>query len=419
MGNKVKTLWSTQRGLIVVAGLFVLAGAGFAAVRLVNTAPKVPTAEVKRGVFTGTMQIRGQLKALKSVILTAPAQAGQDMQILKLPASGEAVKPGDVVVEFDATKMQQTLEEKQSELKQAEAEIEQTRAQARLKAEQDTTDVMKAKFAVETARLDASQQEILSKIDGEEKKLALADAEQKLKQAETQRASDAQDAAADLEGKKQTRDKAKFEVHESQANIARLTLRAPIAGLVTLLPNFRSGNWMNPPPFRQGDQAWPGAGIVELPDLSTLEVEARVDEVDRGRLKTGLPVTVRVDAVPDKEFSARIADISTLAKIDFSGGWPFPRNFDLAIRLDQTDPRLRPGMSASIRAAVEQIPNALLIPSEASFQKSGQTVAYVLRGSKFEERPIEIARRGEGQLAVASGLKPGDRVALRDPAAGR
>ena len=402
-----------RRWLILLA--LVLAGVGFAAVRLAPTAPAVPTAEVKRGVFTDTLQIRGQLKALKSVILAAPARAG-DLQILKLASSGQSLKPGDLAVQFDATKTQQTLEQKQSELKQAEAEIQQTQAQSRLKTEQDATDLMKAKFAVETARLDASEQEILSKIDGEEKKLALADAEQSLKQAETQQASDARDAAADLEGKKQKRDKAEFEVREAEANIARLTLRAPISGIVTILPNYRS-NWMNPPPFRPGDQAWPGAGIVELPDLSTLEVEARVDETDRGRLQTGLPVTVRVDAAPDKEFPARIADISTLAKIDFSGGWPFPRNFDLAIRLDQSDPRLRPGMSASIRAAVEKVPDALLIPSEASFQKGGETVAYVLKGSKFEERPIEIARRGESELAIASGLAPGERVALRNPTA--
>ena len=74
-------------------------------------------------------------------------------------------------------------------------------------------------------------------------------------------------------------------------------------------------------------------------------------------------------------------------------------------------------MSASIRAAVEQVPNAILIPPQASFQKGGETVAYVLKGSKFEERPIEIVRRGEGQLAVGSGLEPGERVALKDPGA--
>ena len=72
-------------------------------------------------------------------------------------------------------------------------------------------------------------------------------------------------------------------------------------------------------------------------------------------------------------------------------------------------------MSANLRITVERVPNSLLIPPEAAFLKSGRTVAYVRHGSNFEERPIEVARRSEGQLQVASGLKPGEVVATRDP----
>ena len=55
------------------------------------------------------------------------------------------------------------------------------------------------------------------------------------------------------------------------------------------------------------------------------------------------------------------------------------------------------------------------LPVQASFQKSGQTVAYVWAGSKFQERVIEIGRRSGDRLLVAKGLSPGDRVALQDP----
>jgi len=52
---------------------------------------------------------------------------------------------------------------------------------------------------------------------------------------------------------------------------------------------------------------------------------------------------------------------------------------------------------------------------EASFQKSGQTVAYVWQGSKFQERVIEVERRSRDRILVAKGLSAGDRVALKDP----
>jgi multidrug efflux pump subunit AcrA (membrane-fusion protein) len=72
-------------------------------------------------------------------------------------------------------------------------------------------------------------------------------------------------------------------------------------------------------------------------------------------------------------------------------------------------------MSATARIAVERVPNVILIPAEASFQKKGRNVAYVLNGTVFAERVIEITRRSGGQLWIAKGLNPGEKVALKDP----
>jgi HlyD family secretion protein len=118
--------------------------------------PTVPTFQVKRGEFLDVLEFRGQLKAMKSVTITAPANAG-DLQILKIAADGTQVKKGDVVVEFDPSKTQQDLAQDQSQLRSSQAEIEQVRAEGRLKEEVDTTAVMKAKYDVEVAKLDASK----------------------------------------------------------------------------------------------------------------------------------------------------------------------------------------------------------------------------------------------------------------------
>jgi multidrug efflux pump subunit AcrA (membrane-fusion protein) len=194
-----------------------------------------------------------------------------------------------------------------------------------------------------------------------------------------------------------------------------LTVKAPGDGTVTMLRNWRAGFSGGAAEFKEGDRAWPGAAIADLPDMSSLRIAARIDEVDRGRLQLGEAATVRVDAVPGQEFAGHVAKISPLATTDFSAGWPFPRNFDLEVELGQADPRLKPGMSATARVAVDRIPDSILIPPQASFQKSGRTVTYVVRGSKFEERGIEVGRRSEAQLLVTAGLKPGERVALKDP----
>lgn len=413
MVKRIKALWNGPRWVVIAIAAGLIGTVSLAAVRLGNPTVKVPTAEVKRAEFLDYVQLRGEVKALKSLTVNAPFEAG-DLQIIKLARNGSQVKKGDVVVQFDVTKLQQDLAQNRSALKSGEAEIEQARAQARLKEEQDLTDLMKARYDVEAAKLDASKQEILSKIEGAEAKLKVADAEQKVRQAEEKLKSDRESAAADLESKKQKRDKALFDVRRAERAVAVMTLRAPGDGMVTLQRNWRAG-WMGAAEFKEGDRAWPGAAIAELPDLSTLQVAARIDETDRGRLKSGAAVTTRVDAVPDREFVGRVAKINPLATTDFSAGWPFPRNFKVEIELEQGDSRLKPGMSATARVAVDRVPNSIVIPPQASFQKAGRAVAYVLRGSKFEERVIEVGRRSEAQLLIASGLRPGERVALKDP----
>ena len=72
--------------------------------------------------------------------------------------------------------------------------------------------------------------------------------------------------------------------------------------------------------FREGDRAWPGAAILELPDLSSVHLEARLDEADRGRFKADQDATVRIEAHSRADFKARINHISVLARVDFSLG---------------------------------------------------------------------------------------------------
>jgi multidrug efflux pump subunit AcrA (membrane-fusion protein) len=401
--------------LLPLAGI-MLASLGWAAVRWFNPRPRIPTAEVKRGDFTDYLEVRGQLKAIRSVVVSAPSDA-EDLRILHLVPDGSRVKQGDVLVQFDVTKLQSDLAQDRSALRSADAEVEQTRATSRLTGEQNRTDLLKAGYDVDSSKLDASKSEIVSKVEGAEADLVVADNQSKLKAARQKSESDEQGATADLDGKRHKGDKARYEVKEAEHRISVLTLRSPMDGIITLLPNYRAGGFFGggSQSFKEGDQAWPGAGIVEIPDLSSLRVAGRVEESDRARVALGQTASLRIDAVPDRDFSGRVAHISTLASVDFSGGWPFPKNFELAVSLDQADPRLRPGMNATARIAVDRVPNAILIPSEAAYQKSGETVAYLLRGSHFEPRNIQVSKRGESQLVVASGLKPGDRVAIKDP----
>jgi RND family efflux transporter MFP subunit len=405
----------SARGKTIAVVVILLAASGvlLGAVRLSRRAPTVPTTEVKRGEFLDSLQFRGEVKALKSVTISAPAEAG-DLQIVKISPEGTAVKAGDVVVEFDKTKTEQDLAQFRSALKSAEAEIGQAKAQARLAEEEDKTTVLKARYDVEGAKLEASKQEIVSRIEGEEAKLKLADAEQKLHEAEAKQTSDAALNKATIESKEQASEKSKYDVARAERALSQMSLRAPSAGTISLLQHWGGSGMIT---YRTGDRAWPGAAIAELPDATSLRVTARVDETERGRLAANQPVNVQLNSIPDRQFTGHIDKISAIASLDFSSGWPINRNFMLEIALDQSDSRFKPGITGDITVVVDKVPNAIIIPAQALFQKSGDNVVYVWHGGEFEERSIEVGRKSGDKIMVAKGVTSGEQVALRDPLA--
>jgi len=407
----LQNLGKRRKTLVVVGALAVGCVSVFAWVHSSRHAPTVPTLQVKRGEFLDVIQLQGELKAMKSVTTSAPANVG-DLQILKVVADGAQVKPGDIVVELDPSKTQQDLAQDKSILKSAQAEIDQVRAQGRLAEETDTTAVMKAKYDVEVAKMDASKGEIVSKIEGAEAKLKLADAEQALREAETKLKSDRAVNEATVENKRHASSKADFDAKRANHALESMTVKAPSSGTIRLIPVWHNGSRT---PFKAGDHIWSGAPIAELPDISSLRVSARVDEADRGRIAQWQNATVQLDAIADRQFTGKIEKIGTIATPDFSAGWPIPENFDLEIALDQSDPRLKPGMTVQITVIVNRVENAITIPAQAAFPKSGKSVAYVWDGSRFQERDLQIERRSRDLVLVSNGLRPGDLVALKDP----
>ena len=392
---------------LAVTAAFVGVGRG--------SAPDLPTVEVKKGEFVDALEIRGDIRPKKSVVLAAPMQSGE-LQIVKLAKNGSLVKTGEAVVEFDGSTLRRTMQEKQSELKQAEAEIEQSTAQGRITQEQNATELMRSKYNIERAKLDVQRGDTVSRIENEQAKLALQDAEQKLRELEAKIKSDNTSNEADLSSKRRKREKALFDFQRAERGLQNLQLKAPVDGMVNILPNYRSGGPFGggEVEFREGDRAWAGAQIIELPDLSSVHLEARLDETDRGRLTIGQEAIIRIQAIPDREFKAKIERISVLARADFSS-WPPTRLFDLGLILIDVDPKIRPGMSAIARIATDRVPDVILVPSETVFQRDGYPIVYKLDGSEFVEQRVEVKRRGREQTIITAGIVPGDQIATRRP----
>jgi HlyD family secretion protein len=402
-------------GLAAILAAGALSAAAVAGYRH-DAGTTLPTAIVTKTAFVDFLQLRGEIRPVRSVILTAPS-SGSDLQIVQLVKNGDKVAAGDVVVEFDPTTQQRTLETKQSELKQAESEIERTEAEQKRRVASAESEVSEAKKAADRARLDVQANALRPRIEAEQMLIALSNAEEHVRELEAKVVGERLAAGADVSMAKQKRDKALFDVRETERIIGSLQVRAPIGGSVSLLPNFRAGGPGSrmSPEFKRGDRAWFGAAIAELPDLTSVQVNARVDETDRGRIQIGGAARVRVDAVPDRDLAGTLREISVVAKPDFTT-WPPVRNFDIVVALADSDPRLRSGMSASARIELDRLADVLVVPTGAMFQRGTATVVYVVSGGTVEPRPVTILRRGRDQVAIASGVREGERISLKEPA---
>jgi HlyD family secretion protein len=397
------TIAGVVAAVVVAAPRWSRAGAG-----------AIPTAVVQKGTFVDYLQVRGEIRPVRSIVLTAPS-SGTDMQIVELTANGATVAAGDPVVQFDPTTQLRAIEQRRSELKQAGSEIDRIETESARRIQAAETELTQARSAVERARLDAAGADLIPRVEAEKRELLLANAELQVAAVARKVEGERIVAAADVTIARQKRDKAQYDIAEAERALESLSLRAPAAGTISLLPNFRAGGPMvaSPPEFKRGDRVFFGAAIAELPDLTSVRMTCRLDEADRARVQVGAAVLVRVDAVPDRELEARIADIGMMARPDFSS-FPPARNFDAVIAIDGADPRLRSGMSASARIEMNRMPDVLLVPVAAVFQAGGASVVYVVSGGSATPRGVTVLRRGRDQVAIQSGLNEGDRISLRD-----
>ncbi|MCY4584941.1 MAG: HlyD family efflux transporter periplasmic adaptor subunit [Bryobacterales bacterium] len=402
----------------VVSWIFVLAGLvaiAYAGLQFWMPATReVPTARVERKEFVQTVRTRGEVKSMNTVPIAAPQTP--DLQIVWLAADGKPIKRGDVVVQFDPAAQEERYLEESTEVRQVDSEIVQAKAQHSIADELNAMLVMRSEYDLERAKLEASKQEILSEIEGLKNRIIVKVSEGDLSKAQTTARATDISQESDIVQLEEKKNKAMRDLERTKGYLGNMVLRAPVDGVVQVRPNPRAqgSSRRSRPPFQEGDSVWAGAEIVDIPDLSTMVVEFRVEEIDRGRTRMGQKVRARVDAVAGAVFEGKVEWLSPIATLIYRR-FPPEKNFPARARIDKMDDRLRPGMSASVEVIVEERPDVLVIPSKASFQIDGKPTVFVRSGNGFRKRTIEVLARNANEIVVSDALSEGEVIALENP----
>ena len=384
-----------------------------------------PVVRARLGSFEKTLSVRGKLQAAETIVISA--EAGGKLSFM-IP-EGTVVKEGDPLFGLETEQIEDQLLEARLDLAGADAAYEKAREEGRLAVVQNDLSLQEKRAQLDFNKLQADQAgaelekkkrqveaQILPKAElaaaelaVEQAELSVSHAEIDLERLQEEIASRRQTAQLDMQVAQGRVEKAQSKLSENEEYMAKAVATAPRGGIVV-----HTRNWRNET-FRVGEEIWRNTPVMELPDLSGMEVVAEVNEVDIAQVAKGMPVRVRVEAFPDLALTGRVAEISGLAKDtkDVEGRDTGVRVFEVGVQLGEQDSRLRPGMTATVEVVLDRRENVVLVPAGAVTKVAGKDVVTATSGDK---RPVVVGAMSADDAVIESGLAAGDEV-LMVPAA--
>jgi HlyD family secretion protein len=440
----------TRRSTLRVAltSIPLLAGAVTIAFWGRSAAEPALVAAIRRGTLTATLTTSGTLKPIQSITYRSPL-AGRETEIVELVGEGTRVREGDLLVRFDTTDLERDIARAKQEVAQARmdlvvAEIERKEAEAAVKGvaegegalavEEAKTRLQLAEKKVDRLREEHDQlkplldngfitreelKKTVDELEQAEEDLALAK-----KRADVviglNHPRDTQHAALQLAQRESQLENTRIRALEADARLQLLLAQLEHCRVVARRPGLVVyEEFLNANPRRKvrvGDRVSASQGVITIPEVNRMLLEASVSEAEVHRVHAGQAASIRVEAFPGEMVSGTVSRVGTLARA--SADRPFDeKRFDLIIDVAPTDLELRPEMTARGDITVGTRANVLLAPVNAVFDDKGVTVVHVRRGGAVETRAVRVGEGNDTAAEILSGVAEGDELLLTAPAA--
>ena len=321
--------------------------------------PRPGALKVHRGSFEDRFLLTGQLAAVHAENLAVPRIPSWQTTIRWIEEEGTLVRAGQRVVELDTSSFAQDYSEKVLGRDTAEADLEQAEADLAIQKGDKEFQLAQKKIAVDKAALNATiPAEFIRGKDYQENQMALRRAETDRDKAQEDLESLVLSSAETIRQKKIALDKAVRELQASRDAMEGMVLTAPRDGILVVGNDPRQGR-----KFQVGDSVWVGLPVASIPDLAVMRVEAKLSDVDDGRIVPGLTARCVMDAYPDRVYTGKVADITPVAQEE--AGRSLRRAYNVRIELDASDAeRMRPGMSVRVEVLAPPRADVLLAPRD-------------------------------------------------------
>jgi HlyD family secretion protein len=417
-------------------------------------AASTQTVRVTRGSLTATVSAAGNVSAPVSAALTFSSSG----RVATVPVQvGDQVKKGQLLMQLETTNLQLALATAQATLANQQASFDATQAslqyalrtaQANLASAQASYDAAKAenstngeqltnakstlekvRVALETAQMDydavASRPDVgmtsqsaaletasqnyatalatynvtVAGINDNALKTASASldsAQVALEQAQKNMDTSLRTAQASL-------DNAQVAVQQAQRSIDNASLYAPFDGLVSAV-NYNPGDTIG---SSSASDTSSTKTAVSLVDLSNLQVQADIAEVDMTRIQVGQTASMTLDALTGKTYTAQVLSIGPVGTVT-SG----VVNYPVTMRITNAEASIKPGMTANLAIEVDRRDNVLVVPTRAVHTKGDQKIVTVVQNGKSIDKPVSIGLSSDTMVEITKGLVEGEQVVV-------
>lgn len=386
---RMKVWWLIALGVCVVAYILV---------RVQRSAIPVKTAVVMRANIISTESTNGKVEPTEDFQAHAPMAGVVQKISVDL---GQKVQRGQPLLKMDANEARKNIASANASLQSARAGLQNMQAGG----SQDER--LSSKADLESARLQAQQQagavEALQRLQmqGAASAAEVASARQRLsdtqiKLSQLQNRAGGRYSGGDLSAQRAQLAQAQASVDAARSAYSSVDIHAPFAGTVYAVP------------VSEYDFVKEGDDLVDVADLTRLQVHAYFDEPEVGKLAIGQPVKIVWEAKPNQVWHGHIIEAPTTI-IAYN-----TRNVgECLITVDDAKGDLLPNVNVTVTVTTAQKMSVLSLPREALHTDGASDFVYRIVDGKLVKTVVHLGTFNTTRIEVASGLNEGDAVALR------
>ncbi len=365
---------------------------------------------VRRGIFMEELTEQGSVRAVNSISVTAPTISYRygALKLARIVEDGAEVKKGDTIMIFDPSEIKRAIIQAEQQLEIAKGEYEKLKSTQQSEIEDLEADFELARISQEISKINFETSTYEPEATKKEIGLKLETATIALERAKEQIDNKKVIHKEDRVQKSLTINQLTSTLADANSSMNSLYVVSPANGIA-----IKEQNWSTQQKWAVGDQPFSGSKLIELPDLSEMRAEVKVNEVDISKVLPGQKVEIRPDAYSDSVLTGKVESVANLAQnLDYKSKIKI---FPVQIRIDGRSKTLLPGLTVSCRILVSEIPDVLFIPLESLFSEQGVDYVYLKSGSGFKRRDIKTGAVNTDFAVITEGLNENDLVALSNP----